>query len=42
MSWIRKLFEPLGCKACQAQIRELEKELIHWKHIALNFKRPGN
>ncbi len=42
MKILRKWAEYFGCKACKAEIRELEKELIHWKHIALNFKRPGN
>lgn len=40
MRLIRKWFEKLGCSYCQDRIKELEKELVHWKHMALEFKKP--
>ncbi len=33
---IRNLFR---CKHCRKYVLDLEKELIYWKNIALNFKK---
>lgn len=42
MSWIKKTLTFLGCMQCQAKIKELEKEVAHWKKLALEFRRPRN
>ncbi len=52
MNWLKKWFEKpikydyeaidliFTVKNLEKQVAKLEKELIHWKRIALEFKRP--